>query len=58
MVPQSGRAAEDAAPVTGVICGWMRCPPMVMCLYNIPGFIEVVCMAHARRYFKEALPTG
>jgi transposase len=23
-----------------------------------PGIIEVGCMAHARRYFKEALPTA
>ena len=31
---------------------------MMTCLRNIPRIIEVGCMAHARRYFKEALPTA
>jgi hypothetical protein len=40
------------------ISRWMRRPPMMTVFAQHPGIVEVGCIAHARRYFKEAMPTA
>src|SRR6266851_4732988 len=56
LVAQSRRAAEDAGQLPWVSAG--GCGAYDDVFAQSPAIVEVGCWAHARRYFKEALPTA